>query len=90
MKRISTNKMIKAIHDYRIVLELNVHRPTTQDSRDAIAQAQLESCEKDVREFIEEIESHTHPRVSGTDYETERFIEIGYYDWQFLKKRMVK
>ena len=47
MKKISPNEMAKAIREYRTVLELNGHRPTTQDSRDAIAQAQLDDCEKE-------------------------------------------
>ncbi|KKN22228.1 hypothetical protein LCGC14_0917290 [marine sediment metagenome] len=52
MKRISANEMTMAIRKHRIVLDLVGHKPTIQDSRDAVAQAQLEADEEVVRELM--------------------------------------
>ncbi len=83
MKRISPNETVKAICDYRRVLELNGHKPTTQDSRDAVAQAQLEADQKDhnkkVREIFEEIEE--------LDVGRSFYLKIWQTDYQALKEK---
>ena len=55
MKRISPQEAIKAIAEYRRVLVLNGHRPNTEDSRMAVAQAQLDYCEEEHKTKVQEI-----------------------------------
>jgi len=40
--RVTPTEMNKAVADHRTILRLNGHKPTMQDSRDAIAQEQID------------------------------------------------
>ena len=84
MKRIPDEEIVKAVKNVVQSGEYDCRKPLDEIYK-AVAQAQLESCEKDMRELFEGIERNCEAGVAGNPEGF--FIQITDEEWKDLKEK---